>query len=971
MLLCSKAATAQTIFTSQTPVVDNISDGVPYELGVRFQSAKAGQITALRYWKAASDTGTHVGTLWSSSGTVLARVTFSGETASGWQQQALPTPVNIQANTTYVASVTVNSYFAITRNGLTTSIINGDLRTVADGTNGVYAGPGVFPANSYQSSNYFRDVVFVASTTPPPANGETVFTNQVPVVPSTSDGVSYELGMKFRASKAGQITAIRHWKASGETGSHVGRIWSATGTLLASITFQGETASGWQTQNFVTPLQIQANTTYIVSVNITSNYPFTNGGLATSVVEGDLSSVADGANGVYGTSGNFPANSYQNSNYFRDIVFVPSTTPPPPTNTETIFTTQVPAVPNATDGVPYELGMKFRASQSGQILAIRHWKASSDTGTHIGRVWSASGALLASVTFQGETASGWQTQNLTTPLQIAANTIYVVSVNVANNFPITGGGLANAVVTGSLSSVADGVNGVFGTSGNFPTSSYQNSNYFRDIVFQPGGVSPPPVGDNPIVTENQRVGTTQWQLTNPVTPSNPEIEGYASATSVNAGSSIAFKISLANAGQYSMDIYRLGYYNGSGGRLVQSIGALSGIKQAACLVTDATTHLIECKWSTSYTLGTGGDWMSGLYVAKLTHSVSGKQTYIWFVVRNDSSGSQLLFQSSFTTFQAYNEFGSTERRSLYTFNSTNGQAAQKVSFDRPFAQVTIDPGLYNNPLFYEYNMIRWLESQGYDVTYVTNLDVHQNASLLRQHKAFLSVGHDEYWSKEMRDGVEQARDAGINLGFFSANTAYWRVRFEPSSSGQANRVMACYKYPEILPDPVAPTYRWRDAPNNRPENALLGVMYIGDDDFYKYGGYDFVVTNASDSYYNNTGLTNGSALTKLVGFEWDAVVNNGFTPTGLVVLSRSTVMPKTIAPGQPNTTTQISNSTRYTAQSGAKVFATGSIQWSWGLDSYGVTDTPRADPRAQQFTVNVLASLGARPATPSSGIIVP
>src|SRR5437588_154649 len=106
----------QTLFTFQMPEIPDVSDGVPYELGTKFQSARAGQITALRYWKAASDAGTHTGTLWSSNGAALAQVIFSGETSSGWQQQALTSPLAIQPNTTYVTSVNANNYFAITHN---------------------------------------------------------------------------------------------------------------------------------------------------------------------------------------------------------------------------------------------------------------------------------------------------------------------------------------------------------------------------------------------------------------------------------------------------------------------------------------------------------------------------------------------------------------------------------------------------------------------------------------------------------------------------------------------------------------------------------------------------------------------------------------------------------------------------------------------------------------------------------------
>ena len=504
-----------------------------------------------------------------------------------------------------------------------------------------------------------------------------------------------------------------------------------------------------------------------------------------------------------------------------------------------------------------------------------------------------------------------------------------------------------------------------------PTSAGSGSITASASGLASGSASLTALPSNAITLENQKPGTTTWQLTNFVSSTQPEIVGYAGATSVNIGDTLPLMISLASAGQYTIDVYRLGWYAGLGGRLVYSSGTLSGSTQSPCGVTNSVTKLIECKWTVSHTLATSSDWTTGLYVANLTARSSGKQSQIWFVVRDDSSFSDVAFQSSFTTFQAYNNYGNGEQHSLYGFNSTNGVAAYKVSFDRPFAQVSITPSEYNKMTAYEYNMVRWMESQGYDVSYITNLDVYLNPVGLRQHKAYLSVGHDEYWSLEMRNAVEQARDSAqkVSLGFFSANTAYWRVRMEPSTSGVPNRVMVCYKDAAI--DPQGTTGLWRDPPNNRPENAMIGVMYVGDDSYSQFGGYDFVVSNSSDGYYSNTGLSNGTHLSQLVGYEWDAVVNNGFTPNGLVVLSTATTNATTIAPSlPPGTNPNTSNAVRYTAASGAKVFATGSIQWMWGLDSFNVSP-PRIDTRAQQLFVNVLGDMGVKPLTPNSGLIIP
>ena len=133
----------------------------------------------------------------------------------------------------------------------------------------------------------------------------------------------------------------------------------------------------------------------------------------------------------------------------------------------------------------------------------------------------------------------------------------------------------------------------------------------------------------------------------------------------------------------------------------------------------------------------------------------------------------------------------------------------------------------------EYPMIRFLEQNGYDVSYVSGLDTHLDANLITKHKAFLSVGHDEYWSKEQRDHVLAARDAGTNLAFFSGNEVYWKTRWEESQDGShtPNRTLVCYKdtWANTQIDPVTPTATWRDPRfgdlGHGPENSLTGTMY--------------------------------------------------------------------------------------------------------------------------------------------------
>src|SRR5207244_1932842 len=198
----------------------------------------------------------------------------------------------------------------------------------------------------------------------------------------------------------------------------------------------------------------------------------------------------------------------------------------------------------------------------------------------------------------------------------------------------------------------------------------------------------------------------------------------------------------------------------------------------------------------------------------------------------------------------------------YGANTMTGETrAVEVSFDRPYAGLGF-------PQADEMEFIRWIERMGYDVTYSTNVDTHANGASQRNHKAFLSVGHDEYWSKEVFDAIEGARDAGVNLAFFAADTGSVQVRFEPSASGSANRVMICYKSTSL--DPVSgptTTVAFRSPPVNRPEQTLRGVMTGG---LLTSGPLaDYVVTNSSHWMYAGTGLEDGDTVAGIVGYEMD------------------------------------------------------------------------------------------------------
>ena len=281
---------------------------------------------------------------------------------------------------------------------------------------------------------------------------------------------------------------------------------------------------------------------------------------------------------------------------------------------------------------------------------------------------------------------------------------------------------------------------------------------------------------------------------------------------------------------------------------------------------------------------TDPSWVSGVYLAKLTATNTTDVAYIHFVVRNDAAVADLLYQVPITTYAAYNPWGG---RSLYDFQSNGGIPAYKVSLDRPH-DAWAGAGIFFDGDFF---MLAWLESLGYSMTYATSIELQNGSSVLTNRKVFLSPWHDEYWSKQMRDNLTAARDAGKHLAFFDANNIYWKIRFEPSPAtpSKLNRVVVCYKYTDddvttadpLASDPNQVTVTWRDPTYvNKPENALLGVMYESNFAFGK--GYDWVVQNATHPIYNGTGLHDGDHITGLIGYEYDKQLPYvaGQTPPG-------------------------------------------------------------------------------------------
>ena len=386
---------------------------------------------------------------------------------------------------------------------------------------------------------------------------------------------------------------------------------------------------------------------------------------------------------------------------------------------------------------------------------------------------------------------------------------------------------------------------------------------------------------------------------------DPNLQGFATDISVNHGETVHFKIDTPYSA-YHLDIYRMGYYGGDGARKVATVPPSATGAEAAPLPrrpnygTDRLRQLGRVRLLG----GPGGRSVGHLLRQARPRRRTSDGSHIFFIVRDDESHSNLLFQTQDTTWEAYNQYGG---RSLYQSNDggpgTNPDRAYKVSYNRPLT--TRGPTPEDSPFNAEYPMVRWLERNGYDVSYFTGVDSARFGSKILDHKTFLSVGHDEYWSGTQRANVEAARAAGVNLAFFAGNESFWKTRWEPSTADGSStdwRTLVSYKEThanaKIDPGPRATpvwTGTWRDprfsppADGGRPENAVTGTM------FRVNSGTSAIDVPAADGkmrIWRNTSIASqapGQTATLgdgTLGYEWDEAPDNGFRPPGLVRFPR-------------------------------------------------------------------------------------
>jgi len=504
---------------------------------------------------------------------------------------------------------------------------------------------------------------------------------------------------------------------------------------------------------------------------------------------------------------------------------------------------------------------------------------------------------------------------------------------------------------------------------------------------------------NSIVLENQLPGNpaTEWDLSG---PGSTNIEGFATDISVNRGQTVNFKINT-NSNNYRIDIYRLGYYGGLGARKVATLHQTAASNQPAPVVNSSIGLVDAGNWTVSASWAVPATAVSGAYIAHLVRQdgVSG-ENHIPFIVRDDGAQHDIVFQTSDTTWHAYNGWGGY---SLYGGGATASSDGRgyKVSYNRPIA--TRDGvGTYAGPQDFLFGVeiaaIHWLEANGYDVCYIAGVDTDRRGSELLNHKVFVSTGHDEYWSGNQRANVEAARAAGVHLVFQSGNEVFWKTRYESSTvttdgSPTAYRTLVCYKETRddrILDpnDPPTCTCTWRDprfsppGDAGRPENALTGTIFMVDDFREDQLLIPYPMTKLR--FWRNTSVAatapgnSGSLVKNLLGYEWDESPDNGFRPAGLVHLSLTTVSVNTYILDYGHTEgpgiATHSLSLYRDPTKGALVFGAGTVMWAWGLDGdhdpdpKDPTPTP-TDPNVKQAMVNLFADMGVFAGTLQSGLV--
>ncbi len=463
----------------------------------------------------------------------------------------------------------------------------------------------------------------------------------------------------------------------------------------------------------------------------------------------------------------------------------------------------------------------------------------------------------------------------------------------------------------------------------------------------------PAAAAGPIAAENARPGTTAWRLSNPAGDALDRLGGYARQDSVATGQTLELCVLVPRATTVSARVFRLGWYGGQRGRLVRDLGTAS-VAASPPLSTRADTGETDNRTSPAFTLTVPTDWVSGLYVVRLVDA-AGFDAHITFVVR-DARRADLVFSQPILTYAAYTNTPTPLGKSLYDDQSGGAptsrgtQRATEISLDRPYRNSG------SGDLFrWDHDLASWLEKRGYDVTYVTNLDVQRSAGTLRRGKVAVISGHDEYWTQAIMNAYLAARDAGVHIANVGANGAYWRVRLGASRDGRPNRRVICWKYaPGETTTPA--TVLFKDTATTMQN--LWGVDFMDYNDFDAGPYAPIVPVSSTHWFWAGTGVADDQPLpSPMMGYEVDR------RKFGLPLPANTeyTLLASSPFQGQ-EFGRNWAHSVIYRAPSGSWVFSGGTTSWAWGLMRPGVAH-PAIERATDNLLVRMIGGGGGQPPT--------
>ncbi len=468
-----------------------------------------------------------------------------------------------------------------------------------------------------------------------------------------------------------------------------------------------------------------------------------------------------------------------------------------------------------------------------------------------------------------------------------------------------------------------------------------------------------------IATENQAAGTSAWRLPGPASliggAAHGPVAGYVSEQAIAAGETETVYVNAPRARTVSLQVYRMGWYGGAGGRLVLQSGSLPAIVQPPC-AHRYSTGLTECDWRPTLSFPIPEALPSGVYIVKLSAS-DGAQSDCLFVVRSVRP-SPLLVEIPTATYEAYNAWGGD---SLYPGGEklvgvTGTTQGVEVSYDRPYESQT-GAGQF---FIREVAMVRFLERYGYPASYTTIESIDGDPAQVQGARALMDVGHSEYWSVRDERAFANARERGTSEIFVSSDTMAWRVRFErataaSSQAGEPDHVIVAYKQSASAdPDRAQPSGLFP-----RGGAPLVGSAYNGcitprapqpGPPVYRYYAWIPAPSLEPSWLFTGSGVTASTSIPGIVGYELDQ--RTPASPPGTLIVGTGAGVPCMPEDEPAPVRGTLAQTTLYEARSGALVFATGTLGWEYGLEPVpqASPDAPSApDPRVVAMTRNVLA----------------